>query len=169
MSSYEIVQMNKDNAIEYAKVNTLAWCQSYIGIIDQEFLDDINTKIDKTKDNLIKGLNDDNKKFLLKVNDKYVGIFKVGKSKYPDYEDYGEVGVLYLLNEVKKQGYGKILFERAKEELVKMGYHKLIVGCLESNYSNDFYKYMGCQFKKKVKVTIGKQQLNENVYIIEHI
>ena len=50
-----------------------------------------------------------------------------------------------------------------------MGYHKLIVGCLESNSSNDFYKYMGCQFKKKVKVTIGKQQLNENVYIIEHI
>lgn len=63
----------------------------------------------------------------------------------------------------------ELIFKRAKEELVKMGYHKLIVGCLESNSSNYFYKYMGCQFKKKVKVTIGKQQLNENVYIIEHI
>ena len=43
--NYRIVEMTKDNASEFARVNTLGWVESYKGIIDQNFLDKINTFI----------------------------------------------------------------------------------------------------------------------------
>lgn len=169
MNNYKIIELTEENAIDYAKVNTLAWIQSYKNIIDKQFLDSINTEneIYKMRDNIINSFSDESKGYLLKVNNNYVGIIRVRKTKYSKYDNYGELGALYLLDNVKKLGYGKILFEFAKKELKNMGYDKLIVGCLENNPSNDFYIHMGCKFEKKNPIIIGKQELLENIYIMK--
>ena len=167
--NYEIIKMNEENAIEYARINTLSWVQSYKGIINQDFLDKINTleEIEKMKQNLINGINDGSKRFILKYDGKYVGLFRVRKTKYEGYESYGELGALYLLDEAKNKGLGKILFQEAVKELKKIGYNKMIIGCLEDNPSNDFYKHMGALFEKKNPIKIGEQDLFENIYILE--
>lgn len=167
--NYEIIKMNEENAFEYARINALSWAQSYKAIVDQTFLDKINTidEIVKMRQNLVNGINDGSKRFLLKKDGKYVGLFRVRKTKYEGYESYGELGALYLLDEAKNKGLGKILFQEAIKELKNMGYNKMIVGCLEGNPSNDFYKYMGAIFEKKNPIKIGEQDLFENVYILE--
>ena len=69
-----------------------------------------------------------------------------------------------LLNKFKKMGLGKIMFNRAIEQLKEKGFKKMILGCLEENPSNEFYKKMNGKFIKKNPIKIGKQELNENLY-----
>ncbi len=55
---YFIEEMNKVNAIEYAKINAVSWLENYGGIVNQEFLNKINTnvEIEKVAEKLVKGL-----------------------------------------------------------------------------------------------------------------
>lgn len=105
------------------------------------------------------------------MNGKVVGVLHVRKSKYKDFQDCGELGAIYLLNEVKGKGYGRILFEYAKKEIRKMGYTKMVNGCLEGNPSNDFYRHMGGKLVKQIPFVVKNygQELIENVYFYESI
>ena len=171
--SYVFEPISIDNAEDYARVNTLAWIQSYKGIINDDFLNLINTE-EYFKQFVIKLKNkiDDksNRPFLFKVEDKPVGVLAVRESNYPGYEDCGELGAIYLLDCAKGQGYGKVLFEKAVEELKAMGYTKMINGCLEGNPANNFYQHMGGKLigNKIFKVPNG-QELNENMYFYDNI
>jgi len=58
------------------------------------------------------------------------------------------------------------MFDYAKNELKKQGYNKMIIGCLDDNPSNEFYLHMGCNFIKTNPIKIGEQNLIENIYTI---
>ena len=81
---FKIELMSELTAEKYAVINTQSWIESYKGIIDEEFLDKIGTgeEINKMTDNLIKNIHDNSKRFLLKVNGDYVGLFRIRKTKY---------------------------------------------------------------------------------------
>ena len=172
--NYTIEKLSIDNAHEYAYVNSHAWIESYKGIIDDEYLERINTDesikqfTEKLKEYVF---NDPDRFYLLRIEGKPAGVLCVRKSKYEDYQDCGELGAIYLLNEAKGKGYGKILFEFTKEELKKMGYKKMINGCLEGNPSNEFYKHMGGKLVKQIPFVVKNygQELTENVYYYEKI
>lgn len=166
---YIIESMNKDNAEYYARVNILAWKESYKEIVNDDFLELINTEreIKKTISILKNGLNDGSRRFLLKYNEEYVGVLRVRTTKYDKYYNCGELGALYLLDSVKKKGYGKILFKKAISELKDMGYSNMILGCLQDNPSNDFYKHMGGKIVGTSTFTIPNQELVENLYYYE--
>ena len=165
--NYVFEDLSVENAEDYARVNALAWKQSYKGIIDNSFLDLINTEeeIQESIVRLKNGLdNDYNKAFLLKIDGVPVGVLRVRRSKYEKYSDCGELGAIYLLDIAKGKGLGKVLFEKAVNELKKMGY------CLQGNPSNEFYKHMGGKFVETnpFKVPNG-QELIENLYYYNKI
>ena len=164
---YKIEKLNIENIEYYARVNALAWKQSYKGIVNDDFLELINTEpeIQKTIANLKEGLNDSSRRFLIKYNDEYVGLIRVRKTKYDKYSECGELGALYLLDSVKGKGLGKILFNKAINELKNMNYNKMILGCLSENPSNEFYKHMGGKFVGTNPLTLPNgQKLKENLY-----
>lgn len=128
----------------------------------------INTQeeIQKSIVRLKNGLgNDYNKAFLLKSDGIPVGVLRVRRTKYEKYSDCGELGAIYLLDIAKGKGLEKVLFENAVNELKKMGYNKMVNGCLQGNQSNEFYKYMGGKFieTNPFKIPNG-QKLIENLY-----
>ena len=164
---YKIEKLNIENVEYYARVNALAWKQSYKGIVNDDFLELINTEpeIQKTIANLKKGLNDSSRRFLIKYNDEYVGLIRVRKTKYNKYSECGELGALYLLDSVKGKGLGKILFNKAINELKNMNYNKMILGCLSENPSNDFYKHMGGKLvDTNLLILPNGQKLKEDLY-----
>ena len=110
--NYVIEKLNLNNVEFYARVNAMAWKQSYKGIVDNDFLELINQEdeIGKAIQNLKEGLNDDSRRFLLKVDNEYVGILRVRKTKYEKYSSCGEIGALYLLDNVKTQRFRKNSF-----------------------------------------------------------
>ena len=167
MNKYVIEKLNQNNIEQYARVNALAWLQSYKGIINDEFLKLINTEeeIQKTITNLKNNLHDNSKRFLLKIDNQYVGVLRIRKTKYKKYSDYGELGALYLLDNAKKKGLGKILFQKAMEELKQMGYQKMIVGCLTKNSANEFYIHLGGKFLDTSPLTLPNgEKVIENLY-----
>lgn len=105
---YAIENMDIDNVEYYARVNALSWKQSYKGIVNDDFLELINTypEIQKAILNLKEGLNDSSRRFLLKYNNEYVGVLRVRKTKYDNYSQCGELGALYLLDSVKGKDFG---------------------------------------------------------------
>jgi len=168
--NFIIEDMDINNVEYYARVNALAWMQSYKGIINDDFLELINTEseIQKTISNLKSSFIDDSKRFLLKYNNEYVGVLRVRKTKYDKYKECGELGALYLLDSVKGEGFGKILFNKAVEELKKKGYNKMILGCIRENPSNEFYKHMGGQFVDTNPLILPNgQELMENLYLYD--
>lgn len=70
MNKYRIENVNSSNIEYYARVNALAWLQSYKEIVNDKFLELINTEeeIQKTIINLKNNLDDNSKRFLLKVD-----------------------------------------------------------------------------------------------------
>ena len=59
---------------------------------------------------MVDNIDDSSKRFILKFNGEYVAILRVRKNKYQNYSNYVELGLFYLLDSVKKQGYGKNVF-----------------------------------------------------------
>ena len=94
--NYIIEKLSIDNIEYYARVNALAWKQYYKGIVNNDFLELINTEpeIQKAISHLREGLNDSSRRFLLKYNDEYAGVLRVHKTKYDKYSECGELGAL---------------------------------------------------------------------------
>ena len=161
--NYVIEELNYNNVEDYVRVNVLAWKQSYKGIVNDDFLNLINTEeeiqkiIDSVRKNLKKG-------FILYVDGKPVGMCCIGSSRQDKYKDIGELQAIYLLDEVKNKGFGKILYNKAVEELKKMGYKSMVIGCLKENPSNEFYKHMGGELVDNIMYNSTNQQLEENIY-----
>ena len=166
-----IEELNTNNVSNYVKINTKSWEETYKGIVNAEFLELINTKEEINNSIVKKSLNNSfDKSFLLKVDKMPVGVIRVCKSRDDNYQNIGEIRALYLLNNVKHQGFGKILFEKAKEEVKKMGFNSMIVGCLSDNTNaNSFYKHMGGILVSNRDFKLPNQTINENVYLFREI
>lgn len=168
---YEIVEKSLENVEDYVRVNALAWKETYQGIVDQEFLDFINSEVgiqesvERQKKKLSLG---DKSSYLLKVNQKYVGILSLVTSLDSCFPEGGEIQAIYLLNEVKHQGYGTILFDFSVSKLQEMGFRQMIISCLQDNVSaNQFYQHKG---GKKIGTRVFKlpnQEFIENVYLFD--
>ena len=169
--NYYIEELNLNNIKDYVIVNAKAWQETYKGIVNDEFLELINTKEEINNSIVKKSLNNSfDKSFLLKVDKMPVGVIRVCKSCDDNYQNIGEIRALYLLNNVKHQGFGKILFEKAKEEVKKMGFNSMIVGCLALNTNaNSFYKHMGGILVSNRNFKLPNQTINENVYLFREI
>lgn len=169
--NYKIKRVQYADIADYMRVNSKAWQESYKGIVYDSFLDKLSMNLEVNIKNQQEKFDKQEeagfRKFLLFVEDKPVGMMSVGPSRLQEFSSLGELCSLYLLNEVKKKGYGKVLFQEAIRQLKEMGYHEIVIGCLALNPSNAFYQHMGAQFVKDRIIRIGEQDLKENIYILK--
>ena len=96
-----------------------------------------------------------------------MGILKIKESDRENFKGYGEVQVLYLLSQVKGKGYGKALINVAFSKLKEKGFNKVVIGCLDGNPSNEFYKHLGGNFVKQEDWNIFDESYKENIYLYE--
>lgn len=137
------------------------WNDTYRGIVDDEFLNDLyKNEEDKSYEIMKQLLKDQSTYYVLELDNKIIGwVYFTYDS---DYENTGEIHSLYLLKEYQGKGYGRRLFEFAKNELIKKRINKMIIGCLEGNKSNDFYKHVG---GKLTGSRLFRKKYKENVYL----
>ena len=167
---YAIKEIEKKNLYDYMFVNTYAWNETYRGIVADEFLDKIKNELKQNVERLEKEFDrtkidePDYKRFLLYVDEEPVGVVAICNSREEKYPNSGELCSLYLLNKAKKKGYGKILFEKAKQELKNMGFNDMIIYCLKDNPTKTFYEHLGGELVFEKVKNIGGKDLIENVY-----
>lgn len=172
---YSLSEITKDELRDYMYVNCISWNETYKGIMLDDFLKKITDEFDNNVLRLINKFDQtkidepDYKRYILRVNDEAVGILGICKSRDENYLDSGELCSLYLLNKMKNNGYGKIMFERAKEELRKMNYKDMIIYCIKENPTNNFYQHMGCRLVGSKERNIGGKDFIENIYYYENL
>lgn len=173
MDKIEIKELTLEDIPDYVKVDTLAWQESYKGLIADSILDEVVNNIENYIQKQINKFDNDKKnnikKFVFKVNNEAVGMTGIGKSTYEKDEDIGELYSLYLLNKVKKKGYGKMLFYHDVKELIGLGFNSMVIGCLVNNPANDFYKHMGGKLIEVVTKKIKGYNMTENIYYYENL
>lgn len=165
-----IRKKNKEDCIYVQKIITKSWQDTYKGIVNDDFL---NLLSENEEERIIASQNsfdeNNNQELVLEINKKIVGFVKYGKANDDNYKGYGEINALYILNQFKGHGYGKLLVQEAVKKLILNGFDKMIIGCLDGNPSNDFYKHLGGKLDTIRTITRGDQDLVENVYVFEGI
>lgn len=165
---YIIRRKDVDDCEICEKIITLSWWQTYRGIVSEQFLlslkDNEGERITRSINNF--KINDDII-YVLELDNNVVGFVSCGRCEDVEFSGHGEIFALYIIDGYKKKGYGRKLFETAVGELKYLGFDKMIVGCLEGNPSNDFYRYMGGKKVKERIIVRGGQELIENIYFYE--
>lgn len=149
---------------EWVDININSWNENLKGIVSDKLLkfmiDDRDSRIKKD----ISNFKQDNFNYVLEEDSEVIGILKLKKCSRNNYEDYAEVQVLYLKTKEKGKGYGKLLINKAFEVFRSLGYNKVIIGCLENNPSNEFYKHLGGNFIGQEPWNVLDEHYIENVY-----
>lgn len=168
--NYIIRRKEKKDCYEIANVVTIAWQETYRGIINDEFLDNLpNTEEERGKKTYDSFNENDNHVFVLEIDNKVVGFIKVGITDDKDYLNCGEIYSIYIIKKYKGNGFGKKLIEKGIEELKKLNCNKMIIGCIKENPSNEFYKHLGGKYIKQRIYRLPNQELIENIYYYESI
>ena len=148
--NYIIRKKERKDCADVAHVVTVAWNETYKGIVPDDFLEGLYLNEEqRTINSYNKFDENDNHQYVLEVDGKVIGFVNVGSTDEKEYDNCGELHAIYIINGYKGNGYGKKLINIGIEELKKMGYNKMIIGCLEGNPSNEFYKHIGGKFIKK--------------------
>lgn len=165
---YKIRKKERRDSADVAHVVTVAWNETYRGIVPDEFLDNLyNNEEERAKNSYNKFDEKENHQYVLEVDDRVVGFINVGSTDETNYENCGEIHAVYIINGYKGYGFGKKLIEAGINELKEMNFDKMVIGCLVGNPSNEFYEHIGGKYIKQR--IFEKLQLPENVYYFEKI
>ena len=80
------------------------------------------------------------------------------------YENAAEIHSLYILKEYQGNGYGKMLYDYAIKNIMEKGIKNLVIGCLNGNPSNNFYKHLGGKY---IGNHLFREKYIENIYLFE--
>ncbi len=165
---YKIRKKERKDCADVAHIVTVAWNETYRGIVPDDFLDNLYANEEERAKNAYNNFNEEeNHQYVLEVDNKVVGFVSVGSSNETDYKNCGEIYAIYIINGYKGYGFGKELIDTGIKELKKMNFDKMIIGCLDGNPTNEFYKHLGGEFiKQRIFETL---KLPENVYYFDSI
>lgn len=164
----EIREKRIEDIPEFTLLVNTVWDETYRGIIDDEFLDNMKNTVEERIKKQIENFNkNDSYSYVLVENSKLIGYTSVDKSRDEEYAKSGEISSLYLLKEYRGKGYGKLLFNHALNKIIELGYKDYIIACLEKNPTNEFYKYMGGKLYNQKNKKIGNKEYLENYYIFK--
>ncbi|MBQ9319103.1 MAG: GNAT family N-acetyltransferase [Bacilli bacterium] len=168
--NYKIRRSVRDDCFAIAHVVTIAWQETYRGIINDDFLDNLPNTEKARRERLFNHFDkEDNHQFVLEIDNQVVGFVNVGLTKDLEFENQGEIFALYIINKYKGYSFGRKLTEIGIDELKKIGCTKMIIGCLDGNSSNEYYKHIGGKFIKTRIFKLPNQELIENVYYFDNI
>ena len=148
----------------WADVNIKSWNENLKGVVSDKLLSFIKDKRNSRIKNDIENFVQDDWNYVLEENGKVIGILKLKETDKQGYNNCGEVQILYLYTEEKGKGYGKALINKGFEVLKNKGYKKAIIGCIDGNPSNGFYKHMGGKFVRQEPWNILDEHYTENIY-----
>ena len=160
---YLIRNSTKNDVYGVAHVVTISWNETYKGLVPSNELEKLKTNEDeRARRGLEKIENNEFRQLVLEIDKKIVGFIRYGKSNDQDYVNCGEIFAFYIINKYHKLGFGRKLFELARDDLKNMGFDKMIIACLKGNPTNEFYKHMGGKYIKDG--LFERLNLIENIY-----
>ena len=148
----------------WVDINIISWCENLKGVVSDRVLNIIAKNRNKRIEQDVRQFEIDDWNYVLEEDGKVVGIMKLKQSQRIGYENCGEVQALYLYTNEKGKGYGRALINKAFEIFKEKGYNKVVIGCLNGNPSNEFYKHIGGKHIRQDAWDIFGEHYIENIY-----
>lgn len=148
----------------WVDVNIKSWNENLKGVVSDKILNFMKDRRELRIKNDIDNFVSDEWNYVLEKNGKVIGILKLKESDKHGYEKCGEVQILYLYTEEKGKGYGKALINKGFDVLKNKGYKKVVIGCIDGNPSNGFYKHMGGKIVRQEPWDILGEHYMDNIY-----
>ena len=152
-----------EDSDELAHSIALVWNTTYKGIVDDDFLKGLLDSENQNAERLKNNINDQPDYYVLTLQGKIIGWihYTLDSDKY---ENAAEIHSLYILKEYQGNGYGRLLYNYAVQNIEKKGIKKLIIACLDGNPSNNFYKHLGGKY---IGNHLFREEYLENIYLFE--
>lgn len=159
----EIRKRELKDSDELAYAIAMVWNTTYKDIVDDEFLDGLLKNEKESAEKLRNNLSKQPNYYVLTLDNKIIGwiYFALDTDKY---ENAAEIHSLYVLKEWQGRGYGKLLYNYAVDIISQNGIKKLVIGCLDGNPSNEFYKHLGGKY---IGNHLFREKYLENIYLFE--
>ena len=152
-----------EDSAELAHAIAVVWNTTYKGIVDDDYLKGFFDHENETAEKLKNNINKQPNYYVLILQDKIIGWIYYTLDSDKD-ENAAEIHALYVLKEYQENGYGKLLYDYAVKDIMKKGINKLIIGCLDGNPSNEFYKHLGGKY---IGNNLFREKYTENIYLFE--
>lgn len=141
---------------DIARIHTDSWKSTYQGIIEQDFLDQLNfeDRLASAERRVVNPQLNCLVAIETELN-KVIGFADFGKCREKNSDADVELYAIYLYEEFQNFGAGKLLFDQGFSRLKEMNYKKMMVSVLEKNEaSRIFYEKMGGRTAKGDHVDI---------------
>ena len=165
INKIKIRQAKIDDIEAISNIKVTGWQNAYRGIIDNEYLDNMNVEhvIRKNKANF------NNKNFIVaEMNQTVVGFCGYSYNYENNTEADCELIGIYVKPELKRNGIGKKLIKYVINECKTIGKRKLILWCLRKKYlAREFYEAMGGIATSIRWMPIGEKKYEMISYLYE--
>ena len=122
---WNVEKSKKEDCKAIAEFVTRTWNETYRGIVNDEFLDNLENTEEKRYINAINNFDEkSNMQYIIKKDNKIIAYLKLSKIKDDEYKEYIELQSLYVLKEYQKNGIGKELIQKAFNEAKKQDIKK---------------------------------------------
>ena len=151
----------------WVDVNVNSWNDNLKEVVSDRLLKFIRDNRDLRIEKDINKFKMDDWNYVLEESNKVIGIMRLKPCDRVGFSDCGEVEMLYLYTDKKGNGYGKTLVNKAFEFFKAKGYKKVVIGCLDGNPSNGFYRHIGGKYVRQDSWDALDEHYMENVYEYE--
>ena len=130
---------SEDDRLAISEIYEESWRYAYKGMIPQSYLDSI------PKGHWASHIDNPNWNTLIAIdNERIIGTSSFCKSRFEQFDNWGEIISIYLLPEYMGKGYGTALLKCVILELKKQGYENVFLWVLKENIrARRFYEQLG--------------------------
>ena len=159
-----------DDAKAIASVHVRSWHESYIGIISDEYMNNLSYDERLTlRRSLLSDLKSNALHLIATDNGKVIGFCDAGAYRAHNSEIKGEIYAIYILNEYKNFGIGSQFMQQAYSYFLNNQFTPFIVWVLKENkIARKFYeKHGGIKWGEDI-IKIGEDNFKEIAYLFNH-
>ena len=152
------------DAAELANAHLNSWRESYQGLVPESYLNRLPLSFRgrmKFWEFLFNEAKDSATFVAESPENGIVGFSSVGDARDPDYEGWGELAAIYLLNQFKSKRIGTALLQMAFENLKARDFKKYYCWVIENNPTILFYEKFGAQKGQGRKAIELEKELTE--------
>lgn len=140
--SYTLRQASRNDDENIAKLSVTAWQESYSEIFPKAALTSLQWQTRATgRKDFFKDPKRDS--IAIEINKNIIAYADYGPARLQDNTDidnsYAEIYAIYVLDNFKRKGFGKLLYKSIEKALTENEYKKLIIWTLTKNYAAIYF------------------------------
>lgn len=153
----------------YALINIqdIVWRDEYYDVLPNGILHDRLRDVNSRVEHLRNQIEENNRIIVALDDDRIVGYIFYAKAQSVVYASAAEIRSIYVLADYQGQGIGRMLFEGAKEELIKLGFNSVIINCPSESRCIDFFLKLGAERRENVVSKILDYAVNMTILYLD--